>query len=290
MPSGTSLNLLANECPQQFFDVGIAEEHAVLFAAGLATANIQPVVAIYSTFLQRGLDPILHDVCLQNLPVVFCMDRAGLSHNDGPTHHGLFDLSWLRCAPNAVIMQPRHEDELCDMLETALHTPHPTFIRYPRGSAEGVTPKASPCILPIGKAEPLSQGNDVQLWALGNMVPIALELAEQLNAVGISAGVTNTRFVKPLDEEALRQDYNRVSLLVTLEDHVLMGGFGSAVLEAVHSFDLPLKPVERIGWPDCFIGHASSTEELRAKHGLDTASLLSRIQKQVSALQTSSSR
>jgi 1-deoxy-D-xylulose-5-phosphate synthase len=288
MPSGTSLNLLAKECPQQFFDVGIAEEHAVLFAAGLSTSGIKPVVAIYSTFLQRGLDPILHDICLQDLPVVFCMDRAGLSHNDGPTHHGLFDLSWLRCAPNAIIMQPRNEDELCDMLETALHTPHPTFIRYPRGSAEGVPVKSTPQVLPIGKAETLSQGNEVQLWALGNMVPVAQELADRLNAAGISTGVTNARFVKPLDEESLKQDYERVSLLVTLEDHVLMGGFGSAVLEAIHNLKLPFKPIERIGWPDCFIGHASSVDELRAAHGLDIESLFSRIQQQVALLQSSS--
>lgn len=285
MPSGTGLNVLAAERPQQFFDVGIAEEHAVLFAAGLATMGIKPVVAIYSTFLQRGFDPIVHDICLQDLPVLFCMDRAGLSANDGPTHHGLFDISWLRCVPNAVIMQPSTEDELCDMMETSLNIPHPTFIRYPRGAAAGVPIKEKPARIPVGKSQRLSSGHDLQIWALGNMVQVAEAVAEKLNQEdGYSVGVTNVRFVKPLDTEALYQDYSRVSLLATLEDHVITGGMGSAVLEAVHESGLPLKPVMRLGWPDQFVGHATTVEELRAEHGLDFDSLYQRLRGKLSAI------
>jgi 1-deoxy-D-xylulose-5-phosphate synthase len=269
MPSGTSLNLLAAECPRQFFDVGIAEEHAVLFAAGLATKNIHPVVAIYSTFLQRGYDQIIHDVCLQNLPVTFCMDRAGLSANDGPTHHGLFDLSYLRCVPNAIVMQPKDEDELVDMLHTGVTTKAPTFIRYPRGAGAGVKIKEQPAKVPIGQAEVLRQGSNIIIWALGPMVHEALALAKRLEAEHqLSVGVVNARFVKPLDRELLLSQAAVVPLLVTMEDHVLAGGFGSAVLEALQDADCTSCAVERIGWPDKFVEHGSSVEILRATYGL----------------------
>lgn len=268
MPSGTGLSHLATAVPKQFFDVGIAEEHAVLFAAGLATKGIKPVVAIYSTFLQRAYDQIIHDVALQNLPVTFCMDRAGLSPNDGPTHHGLFDLSYLRCVPGVTVMQPKDEDELVDMLHTSLHLGAPAFIRYPRGAGLGVPLKAEPATLPVGQAEVLRQGSNIMLWALGPMVQEALKLAARLEAEeSLSVGVVNARFVKPLDRTLLLSHAACIPLLVTLEDHVITGGFGSAVLEALQEANCPVA-VERIGWPDKFVEHGSNTEILRAAHGL----------------------
>jgi 1-deoxy-D-xylulose-5-phosphate synthase len=277
MPSGTSLNLLAAECPKQFFDVGIAEEHAVIFAAGLATKGIRPVVAIYSTFLQRGYDPIIHDVCLQNLPVTFCLDRAGLSANDGPTHHGLFDLAYLRCVPNAIVMQPRDEDELADMLHTGVHTDAPTFIRYPRGPALGVSVKDQPAMLTIGQAEVLRQGSNIIIWALGPLIQDALRLAARLEAEHqLSVGVVNARFVKPLDRELLLSQAAVVPLIVTMEDHVLAGGFGSAVLEALQEAECNTA-VERVGWPDKFIEHGSSLESLRAAYSLSNDDIYARI-------------
>ncbi len=268
MPSGTGLSHLATALPRQFFDVGIAEEHAVLFAAGMATKGIKPVCAIYSTFLQRAYDQIIHDVALQNLPVTFCMDRAGLSPNDGPTHHGLFDLAYLRCVPNATIMQPKDEDELVDMLHTSLHLGSPAFIRYPRGAGVGVKLKPQPASLTIGQAEVLRQGSNIMLWALGPMVPDALKLAARLEAEeNLSVGVVNARFVKPLDRTLLLSHAACIPLIVTLEDHVVTGGFGSAVIEVLQEASCPTA-VERIGWPDKFVEHGSSVEILRAAHGL----------------------
>lgn len=277
MPSGTGLSHLAAECPKQFFDVGIAEEHAVIFAAGLATKGIRPVVAIYSTFLQRGYDPIIHDVALQNLPVTFCMDRAGLSPNDGPTHHGLFDLAYLRPVPNAVIMQPKDEDELVDMMHTSLRLNGPGFIRYPRGASVGVKIKETPAALPIGQAEVLKQGSNIMIWALGSMVQDALALAARLEAEDrLSVGVVNARFVKPLDRTLLLSHAACIPLIVTMEDHVLSGGFGSAVLEALQDADCPAA-VERIGWPDTFVEHGTSQEILRAAHGLSPDAIHRRV-------------
>ena len=277
MPSGTGLAHLASAVPKQFFDVGIAEEHAVLFAAGLATKGFRPVCAIYSTFLQRAYDQIIHDVALQNLPVTFCMDRAGLSPNDGPTHHGLFDLAYLRCVPNATIMQPKDEDELVDMLHTSLQLPGPGFIRYPRGAGTGVKIKAHPVALPIGHAEVLREGSHIMIWALGSMVPDALKLAERLALEeNISVGVVNARFVKPLDRALLLSHAACIPLLVTMEDHVVAGGFGSAVLEALHESDCPVA-VERLGWPDKFVEHGSSVDILRAAYGLSPDALCSRV-------------
>ena len=277
MPSGTGLVHLATAVPKQFFDVGIAEEHAVLFAAGLATKGFRPVCAIYSTFLQRAYDQIIHDVALQNLPVTFCMDRAGLSPNDGPTHHGLFDLAYLRCVPNATIMQPKDEDELVDMLHTSLQLPGPGFIRYPRGAGTGVKIKAQPVTLPIGHAEVLREGSNIMIWALGSMVPDALKLAERLAfEENISVGVVNARFVKPLDRALLLSHAACIPLLVTMEDHVVAGGFGSAVLEALHESDCPVA-VERLGWPDKFVEHGSSVDILRAAYGLSPDALCRRV-------------
>jgi 1-deoxy-D-xylulose-5-phosphate synthase len=268
MPSGTGLSHLANALPQQFFDVGIAEEHAVLFAAGMATKGLRPVCAIYSTFLQRAYDQIIHDVALQNLPVTFCMDRAGLSPNDGPTHHGLFDISYLRCVPNVVVMQPKDEDELVDMLHTSLQLPGPGFIRYPRGAGTGVKIKDKPALVPVGHAEVLRNGSNIMIWALGNMVQDALALAQRLSTEeNLSVGVVNARFVKPLDRTLLLSHAACIPLLVTMEDNVLAGGFGSAVLEVLQEADCNTA-VERIGWPDKFVEHGSSVEILRAAYGL----------------------
>jgi 1-deoxy-D-xylulose-5-phosphate synthase len=277
MPSGTGLSVLSKEVPGQFFDVGIAEEHAVLFAAGLATKGFRPVCAIYSTFLQRAYDMVIHDVCLQNLPVTFCMDRAGLSPNDGPTHHGLFDISYLRCVPNAVVMQPKDEDELTDMLHTSLQHPAPTFIRYPRGAGTGVKIKAQPAVLPVGHAEVVREGSNIMIWALGPMVQEAEKVAARIaEETGLSVGVVNARFVKPLDKTLLLSQAACIPLLVTMEDHVVTGGFGSAVLETLQEADCQTA-VERIGWPDKFVEHGSSVEILRAAYGLSTDDIVRRI-------------
>jgi len=279
MPSGTGLTHLAKGCPGQFFDVGIAEEHAVLFAAGLATKGQRPVCAIYSTFLQRGYDQIIHDVALQKLPVTFCMDRAGLSANDGPTHHGLFDIAYLRCVPNVVVMQPKNEDELVDMLHTSLEWDGPAFIRYPRGASEGVTIKDEPATLAIGQAEVVRDGTNISIWALGPMVSLAARLAQDIeHEWGISVEVVNARFAKPLDTELLKTSSSRVSMLVTLEDHVVTGGFGSAVLEALQDIE-GAPPLERIGWPDNFVEHGSSNDVLREAHGLSPEQIRNRILK-----------
>ena len=272
MPNGTALDLFRPHHPKRYFDVGIAEEHAVIFAAGMATQGLHPFCAIYSTFLQRAYDPIIHDVCLQNLPVVFCMDRAGLSGDDGPTHHGLFDISYLRGIPNIIVMAPKDEDELADMLQTALEHDGPSAVRYPRGAGPGVVVKEQPVALPIGKAEVLHEGSEVAIWGLGALVPMASEFHSQLEREGYSAALINARFAKPLDTELLEKYARRVGLIVTFEDHVLMGGFGSAVLEHLSSENLRV-PVVRIGWPDAFIEHGK-VDQLREKYGLSVAAAL----------------
>lgn len=272
MPSGTGLKALEKAMPDRFFDVGIAEEHAVIFAAGMATMGFHPVVAIYSTFLQRAFDCIIHDVALQDLPVIFCMDRAGLSANDGPTHHGLFDISYLRCIPNIIGMAPSNEDELVDMLFTATLTRHPVCIRYPRGAAEGVPIKEQPALLEIGRAQIIKgfSGRNtpkVTLVSLGNMLGIAKKSALSLENEGFDCAIINARFFKPLDEETICFYAQNSDVVVTLEDHVLAGGFGSAVLELFSDRRIEV-PVVRVGWPDKFIEHASTVDELRQKYGL----------------------
>ncbi|QHN04465.1 1-deoxy-D-xylulose-5-phosphate synthase [Granulicella sp. WH15] len=266
MPNGTALDLFRPHHPTRYFDVGIAEEHAVLFAAGLATKGYKPFCAIYSTFLQRAFDQIVHDVALQNLPVVFCMDRGGLSGDDGPTHHGLFDISYLRSVPNIIHMDPVDEDELADMMYTAMLHEGPSAIRYPRGTGPGVTVKDQPAALAIGKAEVLKDGVDVAIFGLGAMMGEAKRLTAMLEAQGLSVALVNPRFVKPLDRECVRVYGGRCGLIITLEDHVLAGGFGSAVLEAVNEMELAV-PVVRVGWPDEFIEHGKP-EALREKYGL----------------------
>src|SRR5271168_4470608 len=275
MPNGTALDLFRPVHPTRYFDVGIAEEHAVIFAAGMATKGYKPFCAIYSTFLQRAFDQVVHDVCLQNLPVVFCMDRGGLSGDDGPTHHGLFDISYLRGIPNIIHMVPKDEDELADMMYTALQQPGPSAVRYPRGTGPGATVKAHPVALPIGKAEIISDGDDVAIFGLGALLPLAQQLAAELRQQGVSAAVINPRFVKPLDRDLIAEYARRVGVIVTLEDHVLMGGFGSAVLEALSDMQLEA-PVVRIGWPDRFIEHGK-VDQLRAKYGISVEGAMEKL-------------
>jgi 1-deoxy-D-xylulose-5-phosphate synthase len=272
MPSGTSLNLLQKAMPDRYYDVGIAEEHAVLFACGMATMGFRPVCAIYSTFLQRAFDCIVHDTALQDLPVIFCMDRSGLSAQDGPTHHGLFDIAYLRCVPGIIAMAPKDEDELVDMMFTATHQRHPTFIRYPRGPAEGVPVKDYPKLIEIGKAEVLQSfaqngGRKIAFFPLGNMHSLARQAAEQLVSEGFDVAIINPRFTKPLDAATTEFFGRAADLVVTLEDHVITSGYGSSVLE-LFSDKRITTPVLRIGWPDQFIEHASSVEDLREKYGL----------------------
>lgn len=281
MPSGTSLKILEKAMPDRYYDVGIAEEHAVLFACGLATMGYHPVCAIYSTFLQRAYDIIVHDAALQDLPILFCMDRAGLSAQDGPTHHGLFDISYLRHVPNCILMAPKDEDELVDMMFTATHERHPTFIRYPRGPAEGVPIKEQPRLLEVGKSEVLQSfsnngGRKVALFPLGNMMSLGRQAAQQLIAEGYDVAVVNPRFIKPIDAGTTEFFARAAEVLVTLEDHAVQGGYGSAVLEVLNEKRV-FTPVIQIGWPDQFIEHASSVEDLRQKYGLTVELTLARI-------------
>ncbi len=279
MPNGTALDLFRPHHPRRYFDVGIAEEHAVLFAAGMATKGYRPFCAIYSTFLQRAFDQVVHDVALQNLPVVFCMDRGGLSGDDGPTHHGLFDISYLRSVPNLIHMDPKDEDELQDMMQTALEHDGPSAIRYPRGIGPGATVKKTPQALEIGKAEvlqdPRGSSVEVAILALGNMVAEGERLVRMLEAEGHSAALISARFAKPVDAACVTKYGRRAGLLVTMEDHVLAGGFGSAVLETLNEQEVDV-PVVRVGWPDAFIEHGK-VDDLRAKYGLTAEAAIDRV-------------
>ena len=282
MPSGTGLDSFQENFPGRFFDVGIAEEHAVLLAAGMACKGLRPVCAIYSTFLQRAFDPIVHDVCLQNLPVTFCLDRAGLSPNDGPTHHGLFDISYLSCIPNAVIMQPRHENELQDMLYTSINHGGPAFIRYPRGNALGVPISSTPVSLDIGKAEVIEEGTLGSIWAIGDFVQEALAINQKfLEKFESKFSVVNARFIKPLDTHLLLEHAKQFDHIITIEDGVLKGGLGSSISEFLSDNRLNTK-VKRFGWPDEFISHGNSVSQLRKLHHLDADSIFEAIREEVS--------
>jgi 1-deoxy-D-xylulose-5-phosphate synthase len=268
MGSGTGIDRLAREISERTYDVGIAEQHAVTFAGGMATEGFIPVVAIYSTFLQRGYDEILHDVCLQNLHVVFALDRGGLVGADGPTHHGVFDFAYMRSMPNIVIMAPKDENELQHMLRTAVEYSGPISLRYPRGEGWGVTLDAETKSLEIGKAEVLREGGDVVIAAIGQTVIPALKAAQDLAPLGINAAVVNSRFVKPLDRELFRDLLTRVPRLITVEDHVIAGGFGSAVIELLADEGFSGVEVKRLGVPDRFIPHGTQ-DELRKMCGFD---------------------
>ena len=276
MPSGTGLSHFQKAHPTRYFDVGIAEEHATLFACGLATQGLQPFLAIYSTFFQRAYDMAIHDIAIQNLNVKLCMDRAGLSGDDGPTHHGLFDIGYLRHVPNWVHMQPKDEDEFVDMLWTMLHyNSGPIAIRYPRGSGTGAKIKPEPRLLEIGKAEVVQHGRDVAIFGLGAMFEIAEEAACKLEEKGISVALINPRWIKPMDTGTLEFFARSVDVVCTIEDHVLHNGFGCAVMEHLHS-QMINTPVVRIGWPDQFIEHGA-VPILRKKHGITADALLEKV-------------
>lgn len=280
MPDGTGLVPFSQAYPDRFFDVGIAEQHAVTFAAGLAAEGLRPVFAVYSSFLQRAYDQVFHDVCLQNLPVVFAIDRAGVVGNDGPTHHGLFDLSYLRHLPNMAIMAPRDENELQHMLATALDHSGPVAVRYPRGNGYGVPLDQCPSPLPFGAGEILRQGRNGAMVAVGTMVRPAMEAAEMLAHEGIDLTVVNARFVKPLDRNLMLSLARTLPVLFTLEENTVIGGFGSAVLELLEEEGISL-PVVRIGFPDLYVEQGEQAE-LRALHRLDAAGIAQRIRDLIS--------
>ncbi|MEG2971430.1 MAG: 1-deoxy-D-xylulose-5-phosphate synthase [Akkermansia sp.] len=278
MPSGTKLDIFKERIKGRLFDVGIAEEHAALFACGLATRGIKPYVAIYSTFMQRCIDMIQHDAALQKLPVKFCMDRAGLSPDDGPTHHGLFDIAMLRCIPDIIMMQPKDEAEFVHMLYTMNEiNDAPSIIRYPRGCGTGVTLPKTPQILPIGKAQLEQEGTEVTLISLGNMISIARETCQLLEQQGRSVTLINARFIKPLDAECIISYSRTAKVVCTFEDHSVVGGFGSSVLETLNASNIKT-PVEMIAWPNHFIEHGTEPI-LREKYGITSKSALNKIEK-----------
>ena len=275
MVSGTGLSGFAQEFPERFFDVGIAEQHALTFAAGLASEGLRPVVAIYSTFFQRALDQIIHDVCLQNLPVSLVIDRAGVVGDDGPTHHGTFDISFLSFIPNMVIMAPKDEEELQHMLYTSIEYNGPTAVRYPRGAGED-RPMGDPDILqllPIGKGEVLVEGDDILLLPVGNRVYPALAAADELNKIGISAAVINPRFIKPLDGELIEKWARHTGKLITIEDNSRLGGFGSSVLELLSSREVYHVQTKLLGHPNNFIEHGPQ-KTLWKNSSIDTAAIV----------------
>ena len=277
MPDGTGLNYFADAYPDRFFDVGIAEQHAVTSAAGMAAAGLHPVVAVYSTFLQRAYDSVLHDIAMQNLPVVLGLDRAGLVGDDGYTHHGVFDFSYLRLIPQITIMAPKDENELRHMLATAVKFNGPVALRYPRGSGLGVDISEPLHTLPIGKAEELKHGSDVCIWAVGSMVDEAMKAAAALEEDGISAGVVNMRFVKPLDSELLVKTAQQYKNIVTMEEGSLKGGAGSAVLEVLNENGmLQSVKVLNLGIPDKYIPHGAKPLLMR-DIGLDHENIVKRI-------------
>jgi len=278
MTGGTGLDRFARDIPERFYDVGIAEQHGVTFAAGMATEGFIPVVAIYSTFLQRAYDQVLHDVCLQNLPVVFALDRGGIVGDDGPTHHGLFDYSYLRSIPNIIVMAPKDENELQHMLKTAVECKSPVSIRYPRGSGAGVSLDPKPESIEIGKAHIVREGKDVALIAIGSTVYPSLDAARMLADENIQATVVNSRFVKPLDKELLCDIASSFKKILTIEENVLMGGFGSAVLELFEKEGISEVTVKRLGIGDTFVEHGTQAQ-LRKKHGIDAEGIADSVRK-----------
>ncbi|MFH1113600.1 MAG: 1-deoxy-D-xylulose-5-phosphate synthase [Pseudomonadota bacterium] len=273
MEHGTGLAEFARLYPGRFFDVGIAEQHGVVFAAGLASEGFRPVVAIYSTFIQRGFDHLIHDVCMQNFPVIFALDRAGIVGQDGPTHHGVFDIAFTRHIPGLVVMAPANQNELADMLYTALSLDGPCSIRYPRDRAPGPVDKEAPEILPIGKGRMVAEGDDILIIALGPMVELALDAARRLHKEGIGAAVMDPRFVKPLDRDLIIEKAVKCGNVLTVEEGVLAGGFGSAVLELLGDEGIEDVKITRMGIPDRFIEHGTR-KELMDDLGLNAAGIV----------------
>lgn len=273
MPEGTGLAEFSSLFPDRFFDVGIAEQHGVTFAAGMATEGLKPVVAIYSTFLQRAFDQIIHDVCIEKLPVVFAIDRGGIVGEDGHTHNGLFDFSYLRMIPNMVVMAPKDENELRRMMKTAVDHSGPVAIRYPRGAGEGVALEEYIEPLVVGKGEVLFEGEDILILAVGRTVAEAVKAREELVRENIKATVINARFVKPLDSELILAYAGKINKIITVEDHVKHGGFGSAVLECISDSGMTGLSVSRLGIDDTFVEHGTQNE-LRKKYGIDASSIV----------------
>ncbi|HEY4744261.1 MAG TPA: 1-deoxy-D-xylulose-5-phosphate synthase [Desulfuromonadaceae bacterium] len=273
MPDGTGLNTFAERFPKRFFDVGIAEQHAMTFAAGLAADGFRPVTAIYSTFVQRAYDQVFHDICLQKLPVTVAMDRGGVVGDDGPTHHGVFDLSYLRHLPGLTVMAPKDENELRHMLKTAISSDAPMALRYPRGAGYGVEMDGEPKALEIGRGELLAEGGDLCIIAIGSTVQPALQAAETLKGRGIAVGVINARFVKPLDSELILSAAKATGRVITVEENALQGGFGSAVLELLFDSGLHNVRVKRLGIPDRYIEHGSQAQ-LRRDLGIDAEGIV----------------
>ncbi len=283
MPEGTGLLKFAEIYPDRFFDVGIAEQHGVTFAAGLATEGFKPVVAIYSTFLQRAYDQILHDVCIESLPVVFALDRGGIVGEDGSTHHGLFDFSYLRNLPNMIVMAPKDENELCKMLATALNHEGPIAVRYPRGTGTGVKLEENIIPIPIGKGEVLTNGDDILILAIGRSVIDALSAQKMLLEHGVAATVVNCRFVKPLDVDLIGSLARKIPRIITVEENMRQGGFGSAVLECLSDEGITGFCLERIGIPDTFVEHGPQNL-LRSKYGIDAPAIVSAARKLVNSI------
>ncbi|MCK5528398.1 MAG: 1-deoxy-D-xylulose-5-phosphate synthase [Kiritimatiellae bacterium] len=275
MPAGTGLDKFAKSFPDRFYDVGIAEEHATVFAAGLAAAGLHPVFAVYSSFMQRAADCLIHDICLQDLPVTICLDRAGIVGDDGPTHHGVFDIALLRHIPRLIFMQPADEAELANMLYTAVNIDHPTVIRYPRGCGTGATVPDELEKIAIGKAVQLSEGSDVIFWALGNMIQLAEKAAALLNEKGISAGVVNARFIRPLDKELLTEHCKTRKIIATIEGGIISGGFGESITALANSVDFN-GHVLNFGWPDEFITHGNPSI-LMEQYGLTPEKIVEKI-------------
>jgi 1-deoxy-D-xylulose-5-phosphate synthase len=288
MPDGTGIDKVLEKFPERAYDVGIAEQHAITFCAGMACEGLKPVAAIYSTFLQRAFDQIIHDVCLQNLNVTFAMDRAGIVGGDGPTHHGLLDIAYLRGYPNIILSAPKDEGELRDLLYTSIEHPAPAAIRYPRGNGVGADISRPAELMEIGKSEILRTGEDVAIVALGSMVYPALEAAELLDKEGIDATVVNARWIKPLDEDMIFNLAQTARVIFTVEEAYLAGGFGSAVLELLEENELLTSvKVVRMGVPDKIITHGDP-KLLLAKYGLDSDGIYNRVKETVVAMQASS--
>ena len=276
MPEGTGLDKFARALPDRMFDVGIAEEHAVTFCGGMATQGMKPIVAIYSTFLQRAFDQVFHDVAIMDLPVVFALDRGGIAGADGPTHHGIYDMAYLRIFPNMVCMAPRDENELRNMVKTAFETGHPTSLRYPRGNGMGVPMDAEMKTLPIGKGEVMREGGDLTIFAIGNEVWPSIHAAEMLETEGIHAAVVNGRFIKPLDDELITRFCRPDSFVVTVEEGSLAGGYGSAVMERAQELGATDVKFHRIGIPDEYVHHGTQ-DVLRAQYDLHAEGIARRV-------------
>jgi 1-deoxy-D-xylulose-5-phosphate synthase len=276
MPEGTGLDKFSKQFPDRMFDVGIAEEHAVTFCGGMATQGMKPVAAIYSTFLQRAFDQVFHDVAIMDLPVVFCLDRGGIAGADGPTHHGIYDMAYLRVFPNMICMAPKDENELRHMLKTAMETGHPTSLRYPRGSGVGVSIDPEMRALPIGRGEVMREGDTATIFAIGNEVWPAVEAAEALAKEGINVAVINGRFIKPIDDDLVKKYCKQFSSVITIEEGSLAGGFGAAIMERCEQLGLTDVRFHRIGIPDEYVHHGSQ-DVLRAQYDLHAEGIVRRV-------------